>query len=177
MEHKKAVQLIHSREAIRADFNRLIGDGRLTMKTWGVSKLTGWCTIKLAFCDKRFKPEIHLEDKTELAIDLVYFAHHMKNERVSVRYDNPPSYEVRVNTLKKPYTASLRTNGDWKRIPYRLAQAMIEYRGLTIVESNREAYETYSKYIDWFRFNWNEEHYADLCEEYEIPSFAQGVFE
>lgn len=178
MEHKKAVQLIHNREAIRADFNRLIGDGRLTIKTWGISKLTGWCTIKLAFCDKRFKPEIHLEDKAELAIDLVYFARYMSNGRFSNRQmDNYPSYEVRVNTLKKPYTASLRVDGVWKRIPYRLAREMIEYQGLKIVESNREAFETNSKYIDWFRFNWNDEHYEGLLEDYEIPNFYQGVFE
>ena len=102
----------------------------------------------------------------------------MSNGRFSNRQmDNYPSYEVRVNTLKKPYTASLRVDGVWKRIPYRLAREMIEYQGLKIVESNREAYETYSKYIDWFRFNWNDEHYEGLLEDYEIPSFDQGVFE
>ena len=178
MELKHTIrELIKQGQGIYDDFNRLNPDGRLTLRACGVSKLTGWCTIKLAFCDKRFKPEIHLEDKAELAIDLVYFAFHMGNRRFSNRQmDSFPSYEVRVNTLKKPYTTSLRTDGDWKRIPFKLARLMIEYQGLTIVESNREAYETDSKYIDWFRFNWNEEHYEGLLEDYEIPSFDQGVF-
>lgn len=179
MELKHTIrELIKQRQGIYDDFNRLNPDGRLTLSSYGVSKETGWCTIRGYFClNKRFKPVFHLEDKPELAIDLVYFMHYMKNERISRKYDNPPSYEVRINTLNKTKTGSVRINGDWKRIPFKLAQLMVEYRGLTIVESNREAYVSNSEYIDWFRFNWNEEYYEGLREDYDIPSFEQGVFD
>lgn len=172
-------ELIKQRQGIYDDFYRLNPDARLTLHSSGVSELTGWCNVRVKFCSKKyFKPVIALEEKPELAIDLIYFAHYMNNSRYSNQFLlGMPSYELRIDTTKDKPWATLRLNGEWKRIPFKLARVMLEYQGLEIAESNREAYISNIAYTDWFRFKWNHEHYEGLLEDYEIPEYVDGVLE
>lgn len=172
-------QLIKQRKGINDNFCRLNPDKRLTLAHWGVSDHTNWCTIRIKFCGKQyFRPVIHLEEKDELAIDLIYFAHYMNQKRfLSSDVKLMPTYEVRLNTLAKDkLTASLRVDGTWKRIPFKLGQLLVSYAGLIVSDSNREAYMSDMSYVDWFQLSWNHEYYEGLLEDYDIPSKREELF-
>lgn len=141
-----------SKEGLKL-FERLKADGRLTLQHVGYDYNMDWHNFQLLFCGREPKGEPFPIDSKMDGLGAVYYAHKYSNQRFSNRdMDKYPVYEIRINTLNKLHTATIKIDdGPWKRINPRLAEMIIDDEAIKVSDSNREAFMTNSNYVDWFR--------------------------
>ena len=144
-------------------FNRLNPDPRLKLYPWRYDADMDWLTMRVKFCDKDYLGEpIPIDSKAD-GVEAVYYAHKFSNHRFSNRnMDIYPTYEVRINALKDKHTASLKIDDQkWTRINPNLARLIIEHPGIKVKHSNREAYISDCKYIDWFELGFDLDYFEE----------------
>ena len=82
-------------------------------------------------------------------------------------YRNPilrdfPTYEIRINALNSKHMASIKIdNQNWTRINPDLARLIIEHPGIKVKHSNREAYISDCKYVDWFELGFDLDYFEE----------------
>lgn len=144
-------------------FNRLNPDKRLTLSVWNYNHELDWHEMRVKFCDKDYLGEPIPIDSREDGVEAVYYAHKFKNDL----YRNPilrdfPTYEIRINALNAKHTASIKIDDQkWTRINPNLARLIIEHPGIKVKHSNREAYISDCKYVDWFELGFDLDYFEE----------------
>ena len=143
-------------------FNRLNPDPRLKLQHWGYDVDNDWLTMRVKFCDKEYLGEPIPIDSEEDGLEAIYYAFKWDNERFSDNWMHRfPEYEIRINTLNDKHTASIRINGKWTRINPNLARRIINHPGIKVKHSNREAYISDCKYVDWFELGFDLDYFEE----------------
>ena len=144
-------------------FNRLNPDKRLTLSVWNYNHELDWHEMRVKFCDKDYLGEPIPIDSRADGVEAVYYAHKFKNDL----YHNPvlrdfPKYEIRINALNAKHTASIKIDDqNWTRINPNLARLIIEHPGIKVKHSNREAYISDCKYVDWFELGFDLDYFEE----------------
>ena len=143
-------------------FNRLNPDGRLTLSVWNYDHELDQHNMRVKFCDKEYLGEPIPIDSEEDGLEAIYYAFKWDNERFSDNWMHRfPEYEIRINTLNDKHTASIRINGKWTRINPNLARRIINHPGIKVKHSNREAYISDCKYVDWFELGFDLDYFEE----------------
>ena len=144
-------------------FNRLNPDPRLKLEPWGYDPKMDWMTMRVKFCDKDYLGEPMPIDSEEDGLEAVYYAHKFSNHRFSNRsMDKYPKYEIRINALNSKHTASIKIDDQkWTRINPKLALLIINHPGIKVTHSNREAYISDCKYVDWFELGFDLDYFEE----------------
>ena len=144
-------------------FNRLNPDKRLTLSVWNYSHELDQHEMRVKFCDKDYLGEPIPIDSREDGVEAVYYAHKFSNHRFSNRNtDIYPTDEIRTNALNaKPTASSKIDDQNWTRINPNLARLIIEHPGIKVKHSNREAYISDCKYVDWFELGFDLDYFEE----------------
>ena len=143
-------------------FNRLNPDPRLKLEPWGYDVDMDWLTMRVKFCDKDYLGEPIPIDSEEDGLEAIYYAFKLDNERFSENWMHRfPEYEIRINALNDRHYASIRINGKWTRINPQLARLVINHPGIKVIHSNREAYISDCKYVDWFELGFDLDYFEE----------------
>ena len=143
-------------------FNRLNPDPRLKLEPWGYDDDMDWLTMRVKFCDKDYLGEPIPIDSEEDGLEAIYYAFKWDNERFSENWMHRfPEYEIRINALNDRHYASIRINGKWTRINPHMARRIINHPGIKVIHSNREAYISDCKYVDWFELGFDLDYFEE----------------
>lgn len=172
---------LKTRNLARLLFDRLNHDSRFNIKPWGYNFEFKLPEVAITFCDNPVVKNLMIEREEDgIELYLISFIESFKRHDSNWK-NKTPIIELRINTTGDYATASICINAltlatpKWVRFPSKNARQLVEHKALKVVNSNREAYISDSKYIDYFELRINQEWFFQEQDEALKSYFNEGV--